>query len=179
MYRNWCSIRGFVKQPCFDKHLRAIPRSVSWAVFSYRAKQVCWRSRRSVETAWYKHLNWAWPFPHFPPLLLGSSHTPFSELLGGPHSWGSWSNCIATNPHLGHTVTHPPSEAQTPPAALISNTSVSGRSPRTPESVRPPMRCSQGNGSYLNYLDWNTQLYLCDHLINAFLPDGLPWGLRQ
>ena len=40
-------------------------------------------------------------------------------------------------------------------------------------------RCSPGNGKYLNYLDWNTQLCACDHSINAFLPDGLPWGLRQ
>lgn len=46
--------------------------------------------------------------PTLPLLLLGSSHTPFSELLGGPHSWVSWSQCTAANPHLGHTVTSPP-----------------------------------------------------------------------
>lgn len=117
--------------------------------------------------------------PTLPLLLLGSSHMPFSELLGGPHSWVSRSHCTATNPHLGHTVTPPPSQGESPPAALIPNTCASGRFPRTRESVRLLMRCSQGNGSYLNDLDWNTQLYACDHSINAFLPDGLPCGLRQ
>ena len=58
--------------------------------------------KQAVVNTWIE-LGPSHSLPTLPLLLLGSSHTPFSELLGGPHSWVSWSQCTAANPHLGHS----------------------------------------------------------------------------
>ena len=67
--------------------------------------------KQAVVNTWIE-LGPSHSLPTLPLLLLGSSHTPFSELLGGPHSWVSWSQCTAANPHLGHTVTPPPTRLE-------------------------------------------------------------------